>query len=213
MKFWSAFFPGLYIILLLVGCSKSSSDDQPGQVFSPDGILMGSEMTTEELKQKLRDEIDDLGIYHVIVTDVDGWDIRLREARNRTNRDVVTYRGSMAYYSGPNYYEGTAAGVWDYENNIFSCTCLDSSWRGGHINYVMPFVGYSDLGYATFNGPYYYMEEPHRVDRINAWVYEGEFRYLDPDLSSDKARPRRSTEEIVEYLSRDREVGLKTFDD
>lgn len=196
----------LFTGLLLVNCSVSDEAGQAvtapsgNQVISPDGSLTGTPMTRDEVRQKILEEIDTQGYYDVIVTDVDGWNIRLWQVRHRANRDVVTYRGNMAYYSGVNYYEGTAAGIWDYENNIFSCTCLDSSWNGGHINYVMPFVGYSSENVVTLKGPYYYLENPNRVNRIYAWVFEGGFPYINP-ASAAKQRAPRSAEEIADYLS------------
>ncbi len=205
MKLLSTFFVGIFSIVMIIGCS-SSGDDQP-QIISPDGHLSGVQMTQEEVKEKILREIDDIGYYDVIVTDVDGWDIRLWQVRHRSNRDVVTYRGVLAYYSGVNYYEGTAAGIWDYENNIFSCTCLDSSWNGGHINYVMPFVGYTNDGEVTLKGPFYYLENPNRVNRIYAWVFDGNgaFPYINPAMAGGEsemtAPPRRSAEEIAEFLS------------
>ena len=212
MKLWTNYLTVILSMIIISACSNSS--EQSNQIVSPDGILTGTEMTQAEVKQMHLDRMADLGIYNVIVTDVDGWDIMLRQVRNRTNRNVVSYIGDMGYYSGSNYYEGPAAGIWDYENYIFSCTCLDAAWSGGRINYVMPFIGYSDLGYVTLNGPYYYLENPNRLDRINAWVYEGEFRYLSPGLASStgKAPAPKIAEEIAEYLSRDREVGLKILD-
>jgi hypothetical protein len=204
MKILSTLLVGLFSILLVIGCS-SSPEDQPQQIVSPDGSLSGTPMTQEEVKQMILDEIDDLGFYDVIVTDEDGWDIRLFESRDRTNRDAVTYRGSLAYYSGQNYYEGTATGIWDYENNIFSCTCLDSSWNGGHINYVMDFHGYTSNNEVTLQGPYYYLENTNRLDRVYAWVYEGNgaFPYINHGVGeSESIEPqRRTAEEIAEFLS------------
>jgi len=208
MRAFVAFLITVMVIFMTVACS-TSSEEQTAQIVSPDGSLRGTPMTKEEVKQKILDEIDDVGYYDVIVTDVDGWDIRLWQVRHRSNRDVVTYRGVLAYYSGVNYYEGTAAGIWDYENNIFSCTCLDSSWNGGNINYVMPFQGYTNEGYVTLKGPFYYLENPNRVNRIYAWVFEGAFPYINPGATNDR---RRSAEEIAEYLSRG-DAKPKTFND
>jgi len=58
------------------------------------------------------------------------------------------------------------------------------------------------------------MENPNRLDRINAWVYEGAFSYIDPNLTSSNGKipMPKSAEEIAEYLSRDREVSLKILD-
>jgi|GEM_PF-387231 len=204
----------LFIAVLMIatlgflGCSSGETDSaSDGTVVAPNRGIIGQPMTPEEVRQRQLDQIDDVGYYDVIVTDVDGWDIRLWQVRHRANRDVVTYRGTLAYYSGANYYEGTAAGVWDYENNIFSCTCLDSSWNGGHINYVMPFQGYTDEGEVSLKGPYYYLENPNRVNRIWAWVLEGNggFPYINPDPDPDAVSADPKTkEEMVEFLSRAR---------
>lgn len=211
MKALPAFFIMFVTVLILLSCtSNDESQNSPTtfveqQVTTTSNNSGGIPITREELKQNILSKIEDLGIYDVIVTDVDGWDISLWQVRHRANRDVVSYYGIMGYYSGAHYYEGIAAGIWDYENNIFSCTCVDSSWNGGNINYVMTFEGYNDDGYVTLKGPYYYKENPNRLNRIYAWVYEGAFPYINTPLNNKLAKgTRRTAEEIAEYLSRPR---------
>ena len=198
----------LMIVVMVAGCTTSQDGEQEQIVSSEEGFPL-TKMTGEEFKQLISREIDDLGNNDVIVTDVDGWDVSLWQVRNRSNRSVVTYRGLLTYSSGVNYYAGTAAGIWDYENNIFSCTALDSSWSGGHINYVMTFQGYNDDGYVTLRGPYYYLENPNRVNRIDAWVFEGGFPYINPGKQSTP----KSREEIVDYLTRTEGRQEKLFPD
>jgi len=200
---------------LIVLTTCSNSDEQINQIVSPDGVLEGTSMTQAEVKQMFLERMADLGPYDVIVTDADGWDMMFYQIRDRANRNVVSYRGLLGYYSGANYYEGTAGAVWDYENNIFSSTCLDSSWNGGHINYVMPLQGYTSEGIVTLKGPYYYLENPNRLNRIYAWVFDGAFPYINPDPTSlnGKIPPLKTNEEIAEYLSRNREIGHKMLGD
>lgn len=203
----------LLIALLAFGCSTSTSTPEgetdqsvvaAGELESGD-LEFGTPISREELRSKI---INSDYVYDVIVTDIDGWDIILSQVRNRSNRSAVTYRGLLVWTSGNNIYEGTAGGVWDYENNIFSCTALDSSWSGGHINYVMQFQGYTNDGDVHLRGPYYYLENPNRMNRIDAWVYDGAFPYINPG----KQVARKSREEVADYLTRTEGRGEKPLD-
>ncbi|MCB2199397.1 hypothetical protein KQI63_08335 [bacterium] len=215
MKHLTTFLFVALIAVIAIGCSSSSSsnpEQETDQIVASDVGLEagGDEFGTPISREALREKIMNLDyVYDVIVTDVDGWDIVLWQVRHRANRDVVTYRGLLVYSSGYNLYEGTAAGIWDYDNNIFACTALDSSWNGGHINYDMPFQGYSSEGQPWLRGPYYYLENPNRVNRIDAWVTAGTLPYLDPG----KQQPRLSREELADYLCRTEGRREKDFGD